>query len=86
MQTSILDRCLTERWGMPPVFGERLGTVFRPFWLQNWSQVGPKAIKNRKNIDSKTNFEVDIIFGSISDPILINFGTEIASNFDLILE
>ena len=34
----------------------------RPFWSQNWSKIGQKSIKNRKNIDSTTSFEFDAIF------------------------
>ena len=34
----------------------------RPFWSQNWSKIGQKSTKNRKNTDSKTNFEFDTIF------------------------
>ena len=85
MQTSSLDRFPIDFWNR---FGARIvsKSVLPAILAPKLVPSCPKAIKNRKYIDSKTNFEVDIIFGSISDPILINFGTEIASNFDLILE
>ena len=57
----------------------------RPFWSQNWPKIGQKSTKNRKNTDSKTNFEFDTIFGSIFDQILIDFEAKIREFFDQIL-
>ena len=55
------------------------------FWSQNWSKICQKSTKNRKNTDSETNLEFDVIFWSIFDQILINFEAKIESNFDQIL-
>ena len=42
-----------------------LNDTFLPFldqiWTQNWSKIGSKSTKKRKNTDSKINFEVDNI-------------------------
>ena len=46
------------------------------------AKISQKSIKNRKNIDSKTNFEFDTIFWSILDEILINFEAKMRPNFD----
>ena len=47
--------------------------------------MGQKSIKNRKNTDSETNFEFDVIFWSIFDQILINFDAQMEPNFVEIL-
>ena len=49
------------------------------------AKICQKSSKNRKNTDSKTNFEFDTIFWSIFDQILINFEAKMKSNFDQIL-
>ena len=58
----------------------------RHFWSPNWSKIGQKSTKNRKNTDSETNFEFDVIFSSIFHQILINFEAKIRPNFDPILK
>ena len=78
-------RILGPSWSilgpLGPILGASWGKL-RPFWLQNWSKIGPKSIKNRKHIDSKTNFEFDVMFGMIFDQILINFEAKMEANFD----
>ena len=49
----------------------------RPFWSQNWSKTGLEATKNRKKLDSETDFEFDIIFSKIFEKKILNFDAKI---------